>query len=63
MIYLKIYSSILAFGTIFEMKKEDNSSCMLQLFFFYFTFAPLKTKSIELNYRHRKYDSESCPLQ
>ena len=53
----------MAFGAIFEMKKEDNSFCMLQLFFFYFTFAPLKTKSIELNYRHRKYDSESCPLQ
>ena len=24
------------------MKKEDNSSSMLQLFFFYFTFAPAK---------------------
>ena len=24
------------------MKKEDNSFCMLQLFFFYFTFAPAK---------------------
>ena len=25
-----------------KMKKEDNSSSMLQLFFFYFTFAPAK---------------------
>mgnify|MGYP000752729998 CR=1 FL=1 len=25
-----------------KMKKEDNSFCMLQLFFFYFTFAPAK---------------------
>ena len=42
MIYLKIDSSIFLFGGISKMKKEDNSSSMLQLFFFYFTFAPAK---------------------
>ncbi len=32
---------------------------MLQLFFFYFTFAPAKErKDIELNYRHRKYEAK-----